>query len=63
MFMQAPQEMFYLKDIFQNMHLRILQALDHLQNHVASVDDTETTTPRTPTSQVRTIPEKVFFLD
>ena len=33
------------------MHSRFLDALDYLQNQPASVDDAETTTPRTPTSQ------------
>ena len=28
-----------------NVHLGFLDVLDHLQNHPASVDDTETSTP------------------
>ena len=36
---------------FQNVHLKFLDAPDHLQNHLASVDDTETTSPSTPNSQ------------
>ena len=33
------------------MHSGFLDALDHLQNHLASVDDTEMTTTKTLTSQ------------
>ena len=33
------------------MHLRFLEALYHLQIHPASVDDTETSTTRTSTSE------------
>ena len=33
------------------MHLRFLDALDQLQNHPVSVDDTKDTTPRNPNSQ------------
>ena len=50
-FMQPHQEISYVKEIFQNMHWRFLDALDHLQNHWASVDGTETTTLRIPISQ------------
>ena len=46
-----PSRNVYLKEIFQNMHLRFLNASDPQCNHPASVDDTETTTPRTSTSQ------------
>ena len=45
------QEILYLNEIFQNVHLRFLDALDHLQNHPTSMDDTEMTTPRTQNSQ------------
>ena len=51
MFMQTNQEILYHKEKFQNMHLGFLDALGHVQNDPASVDDTETTTPRTPTCQ------------
>ena len=33
------------------MHSRFLDALEYLHNHLASVDYTQTTTSRTPTSQ------------
>ena len=48
MFMKTHQEILYLEEIFQNVHLRFLDALDHLSNYPAPVDDT---TLRTPTSQ------------
>ena len=50
MFMKSHQEILYLKEIFQNVHFRLLDAIDHLQNP-ASVDKTQITTSRTPTSQ------------
>ena len=49
--MQTHQEFLYLKKICWNIHLRFLDALDHLQHHSASEDDTETTPPCTPTGQ------------
>ena len=49
MFMQNQQENLYLKKIFQNVHSRFLDALEHLQIHPASVDSTKTTTPGTTT--------------
>ena len=51
MFMQTHQEILHLKEIFQNTHSRFLDALDYLYNHPASTNDTETATPRAPTSQ------------
>ena len=51
MFMQTHQEILYLKEIFQNVHLPFLDTSDHLHNHTTSIDDTKTTIPRTPTSQ------------
>ena len=51
MFMETHQEILYLEEIFQNMYLIFLNLLEHLQNHhPALVDDSETTTSRTPTS-------------
>ena len=52
MLIQTHQEIIYLKEIFQNVHSKFLDTIDHPWNHPASVDDTETTTPKTPTSQV-----------
>ena len=46
MFIQTHQEILYLKEIFKNVHLRLVNALDHLQNHCASIDNAKTTTPR-----------------
>ena len=37
-----PPRDFYLKEIYQNIHSNFLDALDNLQIHPASVDDTET---------------------
>ena len=51
MFMQTHQDILYLKDIFHNVHLRFLDALGHLWNHPALVDDTKTTIPGVPNSQ------------
>ena len=51
MFMQIYQEISYLKVIFQNVHSRFLDALDHLQNHATSEDDSESRTRRTPITQ------------
>ena len=48
MFLQTHQEIFYLREIFQSVYSRFFDASDHLQNHPASVDDIETTTPKTP---------------
>ena len=45
-----PQEIPYLIDVLE-CALENLDALNHLQNHPASVDDTMTTTSRTPNSQ------------
>ena len=38
-FLQTHQEALYIKEIFQNVHFKFLDALDHLQNHPKSVDD------------------------
>ena len=62
MFMQTHQEMLYLKEIFQNMHSRFADALDHLLNHPAPVDDNETPTSEIPDSQdcpKRSIPSEL----
>ena len=46
-----PSKRFYMLAIFHNMFLKFLNALDHQQNHPASIDDAETTTLRIPASQ------------
>ena len=51
MLKQTHQEIIFLKEIFQNVHLRFLDAIDYLWNHPASIDDTETTAPKNPTGQ------------
>ena len=43
-------EILYCKEIFQSVHSRFLNALDHLQSHPGSVDNIETTTFETSTS-------------
>ena len=60
MFMQTHQEILYLKEIFQNIHSRFLDALDHLLNHPSSVAGTEKTTLRTHTMHDK---RSVFFQD
>ena len=50
--LQTHQGILYLREIFQSMHSRFLDALDHLWNHPASFDDIATTTLKTPTSDV-----------
>ena len=50
-FLQTHQEILYLIEIFQSVHSRFLDFLDHLLKHPALVDDTETATPTTSTSQ------------
>ena len=59
MSLQSQQEILYPKEIFQSVHSRFLEALDHLQNHQASGDDIETTTPETPL--VKTVWKEVLF--
>ena len=54
-----PLRNVYLKEIFQSIHLRFLDTLDHLQTHPALVDDIETATPKTPTYQNHS--KEVFF--
>ena len=51
MFLQTHQDILYLKQIFQDIKSKYLDALNHLQNQPASVDNTETTISQTPNSQ------------
>ena len=51
-FLHTNQEILSLEKIFQNVHSRFPDALGHLQNHPASIDDTEITTLKFPNSQV-----------
>ena len=51
MILQRPQEALCLREIFQNVHLRFLGIIDHLQIYLAAMEDSETTTPKVSTSQ------------
>ena len=51
MFLQAHQEALYLAEIFQNVHLKFLDLLDHLQSHPVAVKTTKTTVSPPPTGQ------------
>ena len=51
MFLQTHQEVFYLKEILQNIHSTFLGTLDHQWKCSASVEHSETTTTRPPTSK------------
>ena len=62
MFMLMHEEIILLNEIYLNGFLRFLYALDHLQNHWASVDYTETTIQWVPTLII-TIQKEAFFLD
>ena len=44
MLLQTDQEALDLKEIFQNIHFKFLDALDHLQNHPTEVEDPKSTT-------------------
>ena len=41
----------YVKEIFQNIHYKFLNVLDHIWNNPASVEDSETTTTWVQNSQ------------
>ena len=62
LFLQTHQHILYLQKVLQNVHLKFLDAWDHLQSHPASVDDTETTTHRIPNSQDSIKNMKVWIL-
>ena len=51
MFLQTHQEALYFGEIFQNVHFKFLNVLDHLQNHSATVEDAEATSLLVPTNQ------------
>ena len=70
-FLQAHQEILYLKEIFQNIHSKFLDALDHLWIHPISVGDTYDTASRVSngsglTESILSVLGKIvmaFFLD
>ena len=36
---QIHQEILYIKEVFHNIHSKFIDALDHLQNNLTSMDD------------------------
>ena len=44
MFLQRHQESLYLKETFKDTHSKFFDTLDHLLNHPAAVEVSETTT-------------------
>ena len=60
MFLQTHQEVLYLKEIFQSVHSKFLNTLDHLQNDPTAVETFQIIPLGFQT--VRTIWYKVFFL-
>ena len=51
MFTETHQEILYFKEIFSEHAFRIPRCPTPSTNHPATIDDTETTASRTPTSQ------------
>ena len=43
--LQTHSEVSYLREMFQSVHSKFLDTLDHLQNHPAEVKDSETAIP------------------
>ena len=61
MFLLTHQEALYLKEIFQNVHSKFFDTLDHLWNHPEVVEDSEAIAVQVPTSQ--NCSKEVFFLE